>query len=78
MPIPTKWPAEQLKAACGERCGEDLLTTMHSIDDATHVWERDDQFHFALPVPCLLTKYWKAGPLPDYLEENRKNYSAAW
>ncbi len=36
--------SEQLTAACGERCGKDLLTTMHSIDAATLVWERDDQF----------------------------------
>ena len=48
---------------------------MHSIDAATIVWERDDE-HFSFPVPSLLMKYWKAGPLPDYLEENRKNYDA--
>ena len=69
--------SEELKAACGERCGDDLLTTMHSIDDATHVWERDDE-HFAFPVPSLMMKYWKAGPLPGYLEVNRKNYERGW
>ncbi|MGH9511382.1 MAG: hypothetical protein ACRD2U_04530 [Terriglobales bacterium] len=74
---PDKIALEELQAACGQRCGEDLLTTMHSIDDATHVWERDDE-HFAFPVPSLLMKYWKAGPLPDYLEENRENYERGW
>ena len=74
---PEKIALEQLQAACGARCGEYLLTTMHSIDDATHVWERDDE-HFAFPVPALMTKYWKAGPLPDYLEVNRKNYERGW
>ena len=74
---PEKIALEQLQAACGRRCGEDLLTTMHSIDDATHVWERDDE-HFAFPVPSLMTKYWKAGPLPEYLEVNRKNYERGW
>jgi len=69
--------SEELKAACGDRCGDDLLTTMHSIDDATHVWERDDE-HFAFPVPSLMMKYWKAGPIPDYLEVNRKNYERGW
>jgi hypothetical protein len=74
---PEKIASSLLKAACGEPCGEDLLTTMHSIDDATHVWERDDE-HFAFPVPSLLMKYWKAGPLPGYLEENRQNYERGW
>ena len=50
---------------------------MHSIDAATIVWERDDE-HFSFPVPNMLMKYWKAGPLPDYLEENRKNYEQGW
>lgn len=74
---PEKTALEELQAACGARCGEDLLTTMHSIDDATHVWERDDE-HFAFPVPALMMKYWEAGPLPDYLEVNRKNYERGW
>jgi hypothetical protein len=74
---PDKIASGQLKAVCGARCGEDLLVTNHSIDDATHVWERDDK-HFAFPVPNLLMKYWKAGPLPAYLEENRKNYERGW
>lgn len=74
---PDKIASAQLKAACGDRCGAELLTTMHSIDDATIVWERDDE-HFSFPVPSLLMKYWKAGPLPDYLEENRKNYDRGW
>lgn len=74
---PDKIASEELIAACGQKCGEDLLITMHSIDDATHVWERDDE-HFAFPVPALMMKYWKAGPLPDYLEVNRKNYERGW
>jgi len=74
---PQKIALEQLQGACGQRCGEDLLTTMQSIDDATHIWERDDE-HFAFPVPALMTKYWKAGPLPGYLEVNRKNYERGW
>jgi hypothetical protein len=74
---PDKIASDQLKAVCGERCGEELTTTMHSIDAATIVWERDDE-HFSFPVPGMLMKYWKAGPLPDYLEENRKNYEQGW
>ena len=69
--------SEQLKAACGEACGEDLLTTMHDIDAATVVWERDDQF-IAVPVPEMLMRQWKAGPLPGYLEENRRSYQHGW
>ena len=69
--------SEQLKAACGEACGEDLLTTMHNIDAATAVWERDDEF-IAVPVPEMLMRQWKAGPLPDYLEENRQKYQRGW
>jgi hypothetical protein len=74
---PDKIASEQLKAVCGERCGEELTTTMQAIDAATIVWERDDE-HFSFPVPNMLMKYWKAGPLPDYLEENRKNYEQGW
>ena len=74
---PDKIASEQLAAACGQRCGAELLTTMHTIDAATVVWERDDQ-HFTAPVPELLTRHWKTGPLPDYLEENRKNYEQGW
>ena len=44
---------------------------------ATIVWERDDEF-IAVPVPEMLMRQWKAGPLPDYLEENRKNYEQGW
>jgi hypothetical protein len=74
---PEQIASQQLKAACGQRCGTELLTTMHSIDDATLVWESDDE-HFSFPVPSLLMKYWKAGPVPDYLERNRKNYERGW
>ena len=74
---PDKIASEQLAAACGQRCGKDLLTTMHSVDAATVVWERDDEF-IAVPVPKMLMRQWKAGPVPDYLEENRKNYEQGW
>jgi hypothetical protein len=74
---PDKIATEQLAAACGQRCGEELLTTMHSVDAATVVWERDDEF-IAVPVPKMLMRQWQAGPVPDYLEENRKNYEQGW
>jgi hypothetical protein len=74
---PEKIATAQLQSACGEKCGNELLTTMHSIDAATVVWETDDE-HFAFPVPSLLMKYWKAGPVPAYLEVNRKNYEEGW
>jgi hypothetical protein len=74
---PDKIALEQLQAACGRRCGADLLITMHSIDDATHVWEKDDE-HFAFPVPSLIMKYWKPGPPPAYMETNRQNYERGW
>ena len=74
---PDKIATEQLTAACGQRCGEEMLTTMHSVDAATVVWERDDEF-IAVPVPKMLMRQWQAGPIPDYLEENRKNYEQGW
>jgi len=74
---PDKIASEQLIAACGQQCGQELLTTMHSVDAATVVWERDDEF-IAVPVPKMLMRQWKAGPVPDYLEENRKNYEQGW
>jgi hypothetical protein len=74
---PEKISLEQLQAACGQSCGKELLTTIHSIDDATHIWESDDE-HFSFPVPVLVMKYWKAGPLPEYLEKNRNNYQRGW
>jgi hypothetical protein len=66
-----------LKAACGMKCGEHLLTTMHAIDAATVVWERDEQ-HFTSPVPTMLTLHWKTGPIPAFLQENRQNYQRGW
>jgi hypothetical protein len=74
---PDKIASEQLRATCGTACGDDLLTTMHSIDAATVVWERDEQ-HFTSPVPNLLMIHWKPGPVPAYLEENRQNYQRGW
>ncbi len=68
---------EQMIAACGKQCGEDLMVAIHSIEDATLVWEGNDQ-HFAFPIPNLLMKYWKPGPIPDFFEENRKNYEKGW
>ncbi len=47
---PDKIASDQLKAVCGDSCGEELATTMHNIDAATIVWERDDE-HFSFPVP---------------------------
>ena len=74
---PDKIASEQLQAACGKACGQDLLITMHTIDDATHVFERNDEL-FSLPVPGMLMRHWKTGPVPAYLEENRKNYERGW
>jgi hypothetical protein len=68
---------EQLNAACGKACGEQLAITIKSIDDATHVWQKDDE-HFSFPVPSLLMKYWKPDPMPEYFEQNRKNYERGW
>ena len=74
---PDQIASEQLIAACGQHCGKDLLTTMHSVDAATIVWERDDEF-IAVPVPKMVMRQWQAGPVPNYLEENRKNYEQGW
>jgi hypothetical protein len=74
---PDKIALEQLQAECGDRCGQALLSTMHSVDEATHIWESDDE-HFAFPVPALVMKYWKPGPVPEYLEKNRKNYEEGY
>jgi hypothetical protein len=74
---PEKIASAQLTATCGSTCGAELLTTMHSIDAATVIWENFDQ-HITSPVPEMLMMYWKPGPSPDYLEENRKNYEQGW
>jgi hypothetical protein len=46
------------------------------VEAATHVWERDEE-HFAFPVPRLVMKFWRPGPVPGYIFENKKNYTAA-
>ena len=74
---PDKVALDQLQAECGDRCGEALLKTMHSVDEATHIWESDDE-HFAFPVPALVMKYWKPGPVPEYLAKNRRNYEEGY
>jgi len=74
---PDKIASQEMTAVCGKTCGAELVTTMHSIDAATVVWENSDQ-HITSPVPEMLMMYWTPGPVPGYLEQNRKTYEQGW
>jgi hypothetical protein len=61
---------------CGEGCVDDMVQALYRVEAATAVFERND-FSFSFPVPGMMAKYWKAGPVPEYLEEARQKYQNA-
>jgi hypothetical protein len=67
---------DQLGGVCGEGCGDDMLHAFHEVEAVTAIFERSNR-GFSFPVPGMLMKYWKAGPVPAYLAEARSGYQRA-
>lgn len=67
---------DQLRSVCGPDCVEDLLTVFREVGQATVLYEWND-VSLAFPVPSMMTKHWKAGPMPPDLVEARNHYQRA-
>lgn len=65
-----------LLAICGEGCAEGMMETWQRVEAATATFEGND-YGFTFPVPGMLMKHWKAGPIPGYLGDARNHYEKA-
>jgi len=67
---------DQLRAACGDPCIDDMLTVYRELEAATVRLEWYG-LGFAFPVPGMFMKHWDAHPLPPALAAVRDNYAKA-
>ena len=67
---------DQIRAACGEAAVEDMLTMFRELEETSIVLE----FHangLAFPIPGMIMKHWKAGPMNEKYAEARAGYQRA-
>jgi hypothetical protein len=67
---------DQLRTVCGEGCVEDMLAAFHEVELATINLEWNN-LGFTFPVPGMMMKNWKPGPMPADLVEDRSSYQRA-
>ena len=67
---------DQIRAVCGEECGEDMLTTFREVE-ATTVALEEHGLGLTFPVPGMLTKHWTPQPMSDELIADRNGYQQA-
>jgi len=67
---------DMLMALCGEGCVREMLDAWQNVESATATFEGND-YGFTFPVPGMLMKHWKAGPIPAYLGEACSHYQKA-
>jgi hypothetical protein len=67
---------EQLDAVCGERCADDMLEVFHAVEAVTVNLEWNN-LGFSFPVPGMMMKHWKPGPMPVDLIQDRQGYEKA-
>jgi hypothetical protein len=73
---PLRVARDLLLPLCGERCAEEMLEAWQGVEAATTTFEGND-YGFTFPVPGMLMKHWKPGPIPAYLGEARSHYQSA-
>lgn len=66
----------QLRAVCGEQCANDMLKAFHNVEKATVNLEQNN-LSFSFPVPGMILKNWKPGPMPADLAKDRRLYTEA-
>jgi hypothetical protein len=67
-----------LSHVCGEESAKDMLIAFHDVESANlTVAMTRERARFAYYVPGMLMKYWKPGPVPDFILEVQRNYEAA-
>ena len=67
---------DQIRAACGKDCIDDMLTTFREVEAATVALETHG-LGLTFPVPGMLTKHWTPQPMSDELVEDRQGYQRA-
>lgn len=65
-----------MTTVCGRGCADNMLTVFHEVEAATLVFEWHDE-SLAFPVPDMMMKYWKPGPMHGHLDEARRDYQTA-
>ncbi len=67
---------DQVRAACGEDCIDDMLTMFREVEGTTIALE-DHGLGLTFPVPGMLTKHWTPQPMSDKLVADRQGYQRA-
>ncbi|MFH1007771.1 MAG: hypothetical protein V1800_09750 [Candidatus Latescibacterota bacterium] len=67
---------DQIRAVCGEGCVEEMLTAFHEVEAVTVNLEWKN-LSFSFPVPGMMMKFWKPGPMSADLIEDRAGYRRA-
>jgi len=65
-----------IRSVCGSDSVDDMLTVFREVSQATVLFEWND-VSLSFPVPDMMTKHWKAGPMPTDLIEARAHYQLA-
>ncbi len=67
---------DQIAAACGEACVEDMLTVFDEVE-ATTIGLEDHGLGLTFPVPGMIMKHWTPTPMSEALKEDREGYRRA-
>ena len=67
---------DQIRAVCGEECGEEMVTVFREVERTTVALEAHG-LGLTFPVPGMLTKHWTPHPMSDELLEDRQGYQRA-
>jgi len=64
---------DQVLAACGEACIAEMLAVFYEVEKTTEALEQHG-LGLTFPVPGMMMKHWKPGPLPAELVSDRQGY----
>ncbi|MBM3890272.1 MAG: hypothetical protein FJ388_14250, partial [Verrucomicrobia bacterium] len=67
---------DQIRAACGEACVEDMLTVFREVE-ATTVELEWHGLGLTFPIPGMMMSHWKPNPMPAELKKVRPGYQRA-
>ena len=67
---------DQIAAACGEACVDEMLTVFREVE-ATTIALEDHGLGLTFPVPGMMMKHWTPAPMSEALIEDRRGYQRA-
>jgi hypothetical protein len=67
---------DQVRAACGKAAVEDMLVMFRELEETSIVLEWH-ALGLAFPIPGMIMKHWKAGPMNEKYVEARAGYQRA-